>query len=82
MSVAGESVRPEDVTEDVDEEMGYLEERLGRPFGSAEEREEAADLARALFAAGATPGEVRASTCEVYSPPRVTAAAARQLRIG
>eukprot|EP00969_Alexandrium_andersonii_P155176 6859223-Alexandrium_andersonii.AAC.1 len=32
MSVAGESVRPEDVAEDVDEEMGYLEERLGRSF--------------------------------------------------
>eukprot|EP00969_Alexandrium_andersonii_P263570 11649628-Alexandrium_andersonii.AAC.1 len=62
--------------------MGYLEERLGRPFGSAEERAEAADLARALFAAGATPGEVRASVCEVYSPPRVTAAAARRPRIG
>eukprot|EP00969_Alexandrium_andersonii_P300613 13290192-Alexandrium_andersonii.AAC.1 len=67
MSVAGESVQPEDVTEDVDEEMGHLEEYMGRPFGTAEERSEAVDLARALFAAGATPGEVRASICEVYS---------------
>eukprot|EP00969_Alexandrium_andersonii_P226369 9996392-Alexandrium_andersonii.AAC.1 len=32
ISVAGESVRLEDVTEDVDEEMGYLEEYMGRPF--------------------------------------------------
>eukprot|EP00969_Alexandrium_andersonii_P268934 11886273-Alexandrium_andersonii.AAC.1 len=62
--------------------MGYLEERLGRPFGSAEDCSEAVDLARALFAAGAAPGEVRASICEVYPPPRVTAAAARQPRFG
>eukprot|EP00969_Alexandrium_andersonii_P316936 14001637-Alexandrium_andersonii.AAC.1 len=32
MSVAGESVRPEDVTEDVDEGMGHLEEHTGWPF--------------------------------------------------
>eukprot|EP00969_Alexandrium_andersonii_P052444 2303024-Alexandrium_andersonii.AAC.1 len=62
--------------------MDYLEGYMGRPFGSAEERSEAVDLARALFAAGATPGEVRASICEVYSPPRVTAAAARRPRLG
>eukprot|EP00969_Alexandrium_andersonii_P263052 11628126-Alexandrium_andersonii.AAC.1 len=41
MSIAGESVRPEDVAEDVDEEMGHLEKHLGRPFGSTEERDEA-----------------------------------------
>eukprot|EP00969_Alexandrium_andersonii_P142733 6310065-Alexandrium_andersonii.AAC.1 len=32
MSAAGENVWPEDVAEDVGEEMGNLEERLGRPF--------------------------------------------------
>eukprot|EP00969_Alexandrium_andersonii_P174213 7702662-Alexandrium_andersonii.AAC.1 len=62
--------------------MEYLEERMGRPFGSAEEHSEAVDLARALFSAGAAPGEARASICEVYSPPRATAAAARQPRFG
>eukprot|EP00969_Alexandrium_andersonii_P102160 4509203-Alexandrium_andersonii.AAC.1 len=62
--------------------MGYLEKHLGRDFESTEERNEAVDYVRALFAAGAAPGEARASICEVYSPPRATAAAARQPRIG
>eukprot|EP00969_Alexandrium_andersonii_P105218 4642913-Alexandrium_andersonii.AAC.1 len=44
--------------------------------------EEAVDLARALFAAGATPGEVRATVAEVFSPPRATAAASRNPGIG
>eukprot|EP00969_Alexandrium_andersonii_P373718 15484659-Alexandrium_andersonii.AAC.1 len=44
--------------------------------------EEAAGLAWGLFAAGATPGEARASVAEVFSPPRATAAAARHPRLG
>eukprot|EP00969_Alexandrium_andersonii_P324289 14329879-Alexandrium_andersonii.AAC.1 len=62
--------------------MGYLEMVMGRPFESAEERLEAAGPARAFFAAGAAPGEARASVSEVYSPPRATAAAARCPRVG
>eukprot|EP00969_Alexandrium_andersonii_P177951 7868924-Alexandrium_andersonii.AAC.1 len=38
---------------------------------------EVVDLARALSAAGATPGEVRATVAEVFPPSRATAAAAR-----
>eukprot|EP00969_Alexandrium_andersonii_P324879 14354927-Alexandrium_andersonii.AAC.1 len=38
----------------------------------------APDLVRALFAAGATPGEVRASVMEVFSPPHVAAMAERR----
>eukprot|EP00969_Alexandrium_andersonii_P009433 412253-Alexandrium_andersonii.AAC.1 len=38
----------------------------------------APDFIRALFAAGATPGEVRASVTEAFSPPRVTAMAERR----
>eukprot|EP00969_Alexandrium_andersonii_P326859 14443416-Alexandrium_andersonii.AAC.1 len=41
---------------------------------------DAPDFSRALFAAGATPGEVRASVVEVFSPPRVTAMAERRPR--
>eukprot|EP00969_Alexandrium_andersonii_P256788 11352766-Alexandrium_andersonii.AAC.1 len=44
--------------------------------------ESAPDLIRALFAAGATPGEVRASVAEIYSPPRATAMAERRPRLG
>eukprot|EP00969_Alexandrium_andersonii_P275559 12177554-Alexandrium_andersonii.AAC.1 len=44
--------------------------------------EGAPDFIRALFAAGATPGEVRASVAEVFSPPRVTATAERRPRLG
>eukprot|EP00969_Alexandrium_andersonii_P116404 5145991-Alexandrium_andersonii.AAC.1 len=44
--------------------------------------ESAPDFVRALFAAGATPGEVRASVAEVFSPPRVTAMAERRPRLG
>eukprot|EP00969_Alexandrium_andersonii_P160837 7107897-Alexandrium_andersonii.AAC.1 len=36
---------------------------------------DAPDFTRALFAAGATPGEVRASVVVVFSPPRVAAMA-------
>eukprot|EP00969_Alexandrium_andersonii_P090332 3988848-Alexandrium_andersonii.AAC.1 len=39
---------------------------------------DAPDFIRALFAAGAKPGEVRASVMEVFSPPRVTAMAERR----
>eukprot|EP00969_Alexandrium_andersonii_P306704 13558732-Alexandrium_andersonii.AAC.1 len=38
----------------------------------------APDFIRALFAAGATPGEARASVLEVFSPPCVTAMAERR----
>eukprot|EP00969_Alexandrium_andersonii_P306920 13568324-Alexandrium_andersonii.AAC.1 len=69
MSVVGGSIQPEGNSEDVDEEMGYLEGVLGRPFECAEERLEAVGLVRALFAAGATPGEVRAPVCKVLLPP-------------
>eukprot|EP00975_Prorocentrum_lima_P043159 9061491-Prorocentrum_lima.AAC.1 len=82
MSVSGERVEPEDSTDDVDEEMSYLEGVLGRSLERDTERPEAADLVRALLVAGATPGEARASVCEVYSPPRVTAVAARHPRVG
>eukprot|EP00969_Alexandrium_andersonii_P029893 1304430-Alexandrium_andersonii.AAC.1 len=43
---------------------------------------DAPDLLRALFAAGAMPGEVRASVIEVFSPPRVTAMAERRPKYG
>ena len=51
---------------------------------SAELLEEVADLMRALFSAGALPGEVRAFVAEVFSPPspRVTARASRHPRYG
>eukprot|EP00969_Alexandrium_andersonii_P356962 15447703-Alexandrium_andersonii.AAC.1 len=80
MSVSVELAEPEGSTDDVDEEMEDLESILGRPLEKGTERPEATDLVRSLFAAGATPGEVRASACEVYSPPRATAAAARHPR--
>eukprot|EP00969_Alexandrium_andersonii_P225473 9957657-Alexandrium_andersonii.AAC.1 len=48
--------------------------------GSAPEG--APDLIRALFAAGATPGEVRALVAAVFSPPRVTAVAEKRPRLG
>eukprot|EP00969_Alexandrium_andersonii_P189277 8362267-Alexandrium_andersonii.AAC.1 len=50
-------VMPECSTEDVGEEMSYLESALGRPLGPEGARREPVDLARALLAAGATPGE-------------------------
>eukprot|EP00969_Alexandrium_andersonii_P065269 2875219-Alexandrium_andersonii.AAC.1 len=59
VSVTGESIQPEDNTEDVDEEIDDFEGVMGRPFDSAEERLEAGGPVRTLFAAGATPGEVR-----------------------
>eukprot|EP00969_Alexandrium_andersonii_P316828 13997284-Alexandrium_andersonii.AAC.1 len=40
------------------------------------------DFARALFAAGAIPGEAWASVAEVFSPPRVIAMAERRPRLG
>eukprot|EP00969_Alexandrium_andersonii_P032921 1437693-Alexandrium_andersonii.AAC.1 len=45
--------------------------RTGKLLGQA------VDLARALFAAGASPGEARATAAEVFPPPQVMAAAAR-----
>eukprot|EP00969_Alexandrium_andersonii_P159259 7035974-Alexandrium_andersonii.AAC.1 len=44
--------------------------------------EDAPDLIRTLFAARATPGEVRASVAKVSSPPRVTAMGERRPRLG
>eukprot|EP00969_Alexandrium_andersonii_P169440 7490276-Alexandrium_andersonii.AAC.1 len=47
----------------------------GWRLSAAPAPEEAVDFAQALFAAGATPGEARASVAEVFSPPRATAMA-------
>eukprot|EP00969_Alexandrium_andersonii_P048532 2128842-Alexandrium_andersonii.AAC.1 len=67
--------------------MGYLmnllevpsqEGQSDRCVSAGAAPESAPDLIRALFAAGATPGEVRASVAEIYSPPRVTAMAERR----
>eukprot|EP00969_Alexandrium_andersonii_P281622 12449488-Alexandrium_andersonii.AAC.1 len=82
MSDIGETVPLEDVFDDIDAEMDYLmglleppsqEGQGGRCALAGSAPEGAADFIRALFAAGATPGEVRASVAEVFSPPRVTA---------
>eukprot|EP00969_Alexandrium_andersonii_P332809 14708060-Alexandrium_andersonii.AAC.1 len=54
----------------------------GPSFGAGKHLEGAVDLARAFFAAGATPGEVRATVAGVFSPPRVTAAAASNPSLG
>eukprot|EP00969_Alexandrium_andersonii_P289798 12808889-Alexandrium_andersonii.AAC.1 len=67
--------------------MGLLElnsqgGQSGRRALAGSAPEGAPDLARALFAAGATPGEVWASVAEVSSPPRVTAMAERRPRLG
>ena len=64
--------------DDVAEEMSYLAERSVQPDGlSGEAAAQAADLIRVLMDLGASPGETRAVIAEVFSPPRVTAAAAR-----
>eukprot|EP00969_Alexandrium_andersonii_P146476 6477487-Alexandrium_andersonii.AAC.1 len=52
-------------------------EELGK-----EQEEEAVDLARALFAAGASLGEARATLAEVFSSPRVAAQAERRPGLG
>eukprot|EP00969_Alexandrium_andersonii_P164474 7269407-Alexandrium_andersonii.AAC.1 len=74
MSDVGETVQLEDVWEDIDAEMGYLmnlvERQSERSAWADSIPESAPDLIRALVAAGATPGEVRASVAEIYSPPR------------
>eukprot|EP00969_Alexandrium_andersonii_P118183 5227582-Alexandrium_andersonii.AAC.1 len=71
--------------------MGYLvgllespsqEGRSGRCVLVSSAPEGAPDFPRVLFAAGATPGEARASVAEVFSPPRVTAVVERQPRLG
>eukprot|EP00969_Alexandrium_andersonii_P285156 12606171-Alexandrium_andersonii.AAC.1 len=49
---------------------GSQEGLSGRRVPAAPAPEEAVDLAWALFAAGATPGEVRATVADVFSPPR------------
>eukprot|EP00969_Alexandrium_andersonii_P027926 1218198-Alexandrium_andersonii.AAC.1 len=68
MSDVGETVQLEDVWDDIDAEMGYLasllEGQSGRGLSAGSVRESAPDFSRALFAAGATPGEVRASVAE------------------
>ena len=78
----GEPVMLDDSMDDVDEEMMYLQNAVGARLDGRGEREEATDLIRALFAAGAAPGEVRASVTEVDSQPRVTAAAALRPHLG
>eukprot|EP00969_Alexandrium_andersonii_P036795 1612850-Alexandrium_andersonii.AAC.1 len=66
MSDVGETVRLEDVFDDVDAEMGYLmgllettspEGQGGRRLLAGSALEDAPDFIRALFAAGATPSE-------------------------
>eukprot|EP00969_Alexandrium_andersonii_P079492 3504876-Alexandrium_andersonii.AAC.1 len=66
MSDVGETVRSEDVFGDFDAEMDYLmgllesapsEGQSGRCLLASSALEAAPDLIRALFAAGATPGE-------------------------
>eukprot|EP00969_Alexandrium_andersonii_P173751 7681480-Alexandrium_andersonii.AAC.1 len=64
MSVVGEPVRPEESTDDVDEEMHFLHAPVAPEELEGERGAEAVDLARALFAAGATPGEVPATVAE------------------
>eukprot|EP00969_Alexandrium_andersonii_P160324 7083245-Alexandrium_andersonii.AAC.1 len=64
MSAVGEPVYPADSADDVGEETRFLRdpfapEELGRGH-----EEEAVDFTRALFAAGATPGEARAAVAE------------------
>eukprot|EP00969_Alexandrium_andersonii_P196890 8698628-Alexandrium_andersonii.AAC.1 len=61
MSVAGEDALPEDVAEDVGEEMHLLRSYVAPGELGKEQEDEAVDLARALFAAGASPGEARAT---------------------
>eukprot|EP00969_Alexandrium_andersonii_P036817 1613675-Alexandrium_andersonii.AAC.1 len=67
--------------------MGLLEAssqegQSGRCLLARSAPESAPDFIRDLFAAGATPGEVRASVADVFSPPRVTAMAERRPRLG
>eukprot|EP00969_Alexandrium_andersonii_P055591 2449646-Alexandrium_andersonii.AAC.1 len=73
MSDIGETVRLEGVFDDIDAEMDYLmgllesmsqEGQSGRCVLASSAPEAAPDFIRALFAAGATPGEVRASVAE------------------
>eukprot|EP00969_Alexandrium_andersonii_P011047 480462-Alexandrium_andersonii.AAC.1 len=68
MSDIGETVPLEDVFDDIDAEMGYLMGLLeggsqggqsGRCELAGSAPEGAPNLIRALFAAGATPGEAR-----------------------
>eukprot|EP00969_Alexandrium_andersonii_P284826 12591101-Alexandrium_andersonii.AAC.1 len=70
MSDVGETAPLEDVFDDIDAEMDYLmglletdshEGQSGRCGLAGSVPEGALDLIRALFAAGATPGEMRAS---------------------
>eukprot|EP00969_Alexandrium_andersonii_P219127 9678524-Alexandrium_andersonii.AAC.1 len=73
---------PEASTEDIDEETGLLMNLVQEGEDRSQEGSEslrlraapdpcdAPDFIRALFAAGATPREVRASVMEAFSPPR------------
>eukprot|EP00969_Alexandrium_andersonii_P357686 15449355-Alexandrium_andersonii.AAC.1 len=54
----------------------------GRRMSATPAPAKAVDLARAMFAPGATPGEVRATVAEISSPPRITATAERNPRSG
>eukprot|EP00969_Alexandrium_andersonii_P127225 5623356-Alexandrium_andersonii.AAC.1 len=94
MSDIGEQEMPEASIEDSDEEMGLLMNLVQEGEDGPQEGSEslrlravsdpcgAPDFIRALFAAGAMPGEVRASVMEVFSPPRVAARAERRPRYG
>eukprot|EP00969_Alexandrium_andersonii_P005777 250647-Alexandrium_andersonii.AAC.1 len=90
MSDVSETVHLEDMFDDIDAEMDYLigllesapsEGQSGRCLLASSDLEEAPDFIRALFAAGATLGEVRALVAEVFSPPRATAMAERRPRL-
>eukprot|EP00969_Alexandrium_andersonii_P258142 11413583-Alexandrium_andersonii.AAC.1 len=80
---------PEESTDGADQAMDFLvnlvEAGAGSQEGSESPRVRASPDPRgapvfipALFAAGATPGEVRASAMEVFFPPRVAAMAERR----
>eukprot|EP00969_Alexandrium_andersonii_P113644 5021924-Alexandrium_andersonii.AAC.1 len=63
-------------------ELPSQEGQSGRRLLASSVAEGAPAFIRALFAAGATPGEVRASGAEVFSPPRATAMVERRPRLG
>eukprot|EP00969_Alexandrium_andersonii_P356966 15447713-Alexandrium_andersonii.AAC.1 len=62
--------------------MRFLRALIAPEKLEGEREAEAVEFARALFAAGATPGEVRATIAEVFSPPRVAARAERWPGLG
>ena len=66
------SLEIEPGSDDVQEELDYL-----GPSLSAEQRETATQILRAVFALGASPVEAKALVTEIFSPPRVAQHAAR-----